>query len=165
MIWLLAYIATIFAANWAIVTFSVVPVGFGLMAPAGVAFVGLAFGLRDLVQDRLGRRWTIVAILVGAVASALISGPLAVASGAAFLVSEAADFFVYTPLRERNWYGAVLASNAVGLVVDSVLFLSLAFGSLAFLSGQIVGKAEVTLVFVLVAWAYRNRGSLLPGNA
>src|SRR5438105_5616819 len=165
MIWLLAYIATIFAANWAIVTFGAIPVGFGLLAPAGVAFAGLAFGLRDLVQDQLGRRWTIVAILVGAGASAFVSPQFALASGTAFLVSEMADFFVYTPLKERSWYGAVFASNVVGLVADSVLFLSLAFGSLAFLGAQLVGKTEVTLAFVVIAWMYRNRHAVLPRNA
>jgi len=44
----------------------------------------------------------------------------------------------------------VLASNVVGLVADSVLFLYIAFGSLAFLSGQIVGKAWMTLAAVAV---------------
>ena len=36
---------------------------------------------------------------------------------------------------------AVVASSGVGLVVDCVVFLSLAFGSLEFLAGQVVGKA------------------------
>lgn len=45
---------------------------------------------------------------------------------------------------------AVAASNAVGLVVDSLLFLSLAFGSLHFLPGQILAKAEMTLAAVVV---------------
>ena len=35
----------------------------------------------------------------------------------------------------RNWYAAVAASNAVGLVVDSALFLLIAFGSLQFIAG------------------------------
>ena len=30
--------------------------GFGLMAPAGVYFAGLAFTFRDLTQEKLGRR-------------------------------------------------------------------------------------------------------------
>ena len=34
MIYLVLYIATIVGANWAISTFGLVPVGFGLMAPA-----------------------------------------------------------------------------------------------------------------------------------
>ena len=152
---LIAYVATIFAANWAITTFGLVPVGFGLMAPAGVYFAGLAFTFRDLTQDALGRRWTYFAIVVGAALSGLISGPLALASGVAFLVSESLDLLVYTPLRARRWLVAVAASNVVGLAVDSALFLWLAFGSLDFLLGQIVGKAWVTAIAVAVLWAWR----------
>jgi uncharacterized PurR-regulated membrane protein YhhQ (DUF165 family) len=46
-----------------------------------------------------------------------------VASAVAFLFSELADFVVYQPLRERRWLLAVFASNVVGLVIDSILFL------------------------------------------
>ncbi|MEX2650623.1 MAG: VUT family protein [Alphaproteobacteria bacterium] len=155
---LAGYIATIVLANWAIVEFGVVPVAPGLEAPAGVYFAGLAFTLRDLVQERLGRAWTLGAIVAGALLSALVtSGDLAVASGVAFLASELLDFAVYTPLRRRNWIGAVVASNAVGLVADSALFLALAFGSLAFLPGQVVGKAWMTLLAVLILWPWRRR--------
>lgn len=159
MLPLLVYIATIFLANWAISAFGPVPVGFGLVAPAGVYFAGLAFTFRDLVQERLGRYWTVAAILAGAGLSALLSPELARASGAAFLFSELADFMVYTPLRRRNWLGAVAASNAVGLVLDSGLFLWLAFGSLEFMPGQVVGKAWVTLLAILVLWSWRRRGA------
>lgn len=152
---LVAYIATIFAANWAITTFGLVPVGFGLLAPAGVYFAGLAFTFRDLTQDSLGRRWTYGAILIGAGLSGFLSGPLALASGVAFLVSETLDLLVYTPLRARRWLTAVAASNVVGLAVDSALFLWLAFGSLDFLLGQIVGKAWVTALAVFVLWGWR----------
>jgi queuosine precursor transporter len=155
----LGYIGTIFAANWAISTFGVVPVGFGLVAPAGVYFAGLAFTLRDLTQEALGRRWTIAAIIVGAALSGLVSAQFALASGVAFLVSELADYLVYTPLRERNWPVAVGASNLVGLVLDSVLFLSLAFGSLDFLWGQIVGKLWMTLLAVLVIAGLRRQNA------
>ena len=156
----LAYVATIFAANWAIATFGPVPVGFGLMAPAGVYFAGLAFTLRDLTQEALGSRVVLGAIVVGAALSGAISGELALASGTAFLFSELADFAVYTPLRRRNWLGAVAASNAVGLVVDSALFLWLAFGSLDFLPGQVVGKASMTLLALVLLSLLRRRGYL-----
>ncbi len=161
MLFALGYILTIFAANWAISRFGAVPVGFGLMAPAGVYFAGLAFTLRDLTQESLGRRWTVVAILAGAVLSAVVSPTFALASGTAFLFSELADFAVYTPLRARHWLGAVLASNTVGLVVDSVLFLSLAFGSLEFLTGQVVGKAWMTLLAIVLLSLWR-RGRTRP---
>lgn len=164
---LAAYIGTIFAANWAIARFGVVPVGFGLMAPAGVYFVGLAFTFRDTTQRTLGRGYTIVAILTGAALSALVSPEFAVASAAAFLFSEGADFAVYTPLAKRRWLTAVVASNIVGTIVDSILFLWLAFSSLEFLAGQIVGKLWMTALAVVVIslWRFTRSRSLKPASA
>lgn len=156
IITLIGYILTIFAANLAITALGIVPVGFGLMAPAGVYFAGLAFSLRDALQETLGRRWVIAAILIGALVSAGLSAQLALASGLAFLVSELADFIVYTPLRQRSWLGAVVASNTVGAIVDSALFLWLAFGSLEFLAGQIVGKLWMTALAVGLILAWRR---------
>lgn len=156
MIWVAFYIATVFLANWAIATFGLVPVGFGLMAPAGVYFVGLAFTFRDLAHEAVGRKWIAVAIVIGAGLSAFVSPQFALASGVAFLLSELADFGVYTPLRERGWLRAVAISNVVGLVLDSALFLWLAFGSLDFLPGQIVGKAWMTLLAIGVLWGARR---------
>jgi len=153
----LAFILTVVAANAAITYLGLVPVAPGLMAPAGVYFAGLAFSLRDWIQERHGRTWVIAAILLGAAISALMSPRFAFASGAAFLFSEFSDFAVYTPIRSRSWLGAVAASNIVGLVVDSALFLWLAFGSLAFLPGQIVGKLWVTTLTVVVLLAWRTR--------
>lgn len=157
MIWLIGYILTIVAANAAIATIGLVPVGLGLMAPAGVYFAGLTFSLRDAVQETMGRRWSLAAILVGAgLSAALGGGALAIASGGAFLLSEAADLAVYTPLRRRSWLAAVVASNTVGLLIDSALFLWLAFGSLDFLAGQVVGKLWMTALAVAAVAIYRR---------
>lgn len=157
MIYLFLYVATIVLANWAIQTFGVVGVGFGLMAPAGVLFAGFAFTLRDLVQERCGKGWAVAAILLGAAVSWFVSPTFAVASGAAFLASELADMAVYTPLRRRHWLGAVALSNTVGLALDSALFLWLAFGSLDFLAGQVVAKLAVTVATVAALWVVRRR--------
>ncbi|MGA6927847.1 MAG: VUT family protein, partial [Pseudolabrys sp.] len=87
------------------------------------------------------------AIIVGAAISAGLAPPsLVVASAAAFLLSEFADFAVYTPLARRRLVAAVVASSVVGLVVDSIVFLWLAFGSLEFLIGQIIGKLWMVLL-------------------
>ena len=169
---LIAYIGTIFAANWAIARFGVVPVGFGLLAPAGVYFVGLAFPLRDFIQRTLGRRYGFGAIVVGAALSYAVSPRFAVASGVTFLISETCDALVYTPLQKR-FAIAVALSGAASLVVDSVLFLTLAFGSLAFLPGQVVGKAWMTLLAVglirFSRWALPAPvvvgSAVLPGDA
>ncbi|CAA9302057.1 MAG: hypothetical protein AVDCRST_MAG77-5742 [uncultured Chloroflexi bacterium] len=169
---LLCYVATIFAANWSLAHLGscsgqgpcTVPVWPGIVAPSGVLWAGLAFTLRDLVQDSLGRVATVVAIAAGAVLSALVSPQFAVASGTAFLLSELADFAIYTPLRARNWLAAVFASNIVGLVADSALFLLLAFGSLDFLAGQVIGKTWMTLLAVALLWFARQRRVARPAS-
>jgi hypothetical protein len=56
------------------------------------------------------------------------------------------------PLRERRWLLAVAASNLVGLLIDSVLFLQIAFGSLDFIEGQIIGKIWTTIFAVWCCW-------------
>jgi uncharacterized PurR-regulated membrane protein YhhQ (DUF165 family) len=166
MIWLAAYILTIPLANWAITQYGVVPVGFGLMAPAGVAFAGLAFTLRDLTHESLGRWWTLAAIGVGALLSLAVSAPfVAAASALAFLVSELADFAVYQPLRRNYRMLAVGLSNSVGLAIDSALFLWLLLGDFSFLPGQIVGKAYMTVAALIALFVWRNRGYVLARHA
>jgi queuosine precursor transporter len=125
-----------------------------LMAPSGVLMVGLALVLRDLVQRRLGIPFVLAAIALGALLSAAVAPPaLIIASGVAFLLSELADFAVYTPLQRKRFVLAVFLSGLVGLVVDSAVFLYLAFGSLDFLAGQVVGKTwMVVLSLPLIAW-------------
>ncbi|MFC8009112.1 VUT family protein [Streptomyces cinereoruber] len=154
---LAAYIATIPAANLAVTHLGAVPVGFGQVAPAGVYLVGLALVLRDLAREALGRGAILAAIAVGTVLSFLLADPqLAVASAAAFAVAETLDFAVYEPLRQRGLLVAMLASNVVGLLADSLLFLHLAFDSFTYLPGQILGKTWMTLgavaVIALIQW-------------
>lgn len=158
MIWLALYVASIVAANLTLAAVGLVPVGFGLVAPAGVLWAGAALTLRDLVQERLGRHAVLVAIVAGAALSWLVAPSFAAASAVAFLASELADLAAYTPLRRRGyWLVAVAGSNTVGLVADSVLFLWLAFGSLDFLAGQVVGKAYATAATVALLWLARHR--------
>ena len=160
--WLIGHAGTACAPNGP----CVIPVAPGLMAPSGVTMIGLALVLRDLVQRRLGVGIAIVAINVGAALSAVIAPPaLVIASTVAFLMSEFADLAVYTPLARRRLVAAVVASSMVGLVVDSIVFLYLAFGSLDFLLGQIVGKAWMVVASIpFVAWLRRRdqRLGLVP---
>ena len=164
---LAGFVLSIPAANWMIGNVGatcvadgpcLIPVAPGIMAPSSVVVVGLAFVLRDLVQRRLGVHWAVGAILLGAALSALIAPPsLVLASVTAFLLSELADLLVYTPLQRRRLVLAVFASSIVGLVVDSIVFLSLAFGSLEFLVGQVIGKSwMVVLVLPLIAYLRRR---------
>lgn len=161
-----AFVTTVYAANWALTRYGIVNIGFGLMAPAGVYFAGLGFGLRDALHEVGGRWWVLAAIACGALLSYVIEDgitipgghvAIAVASAIAFTIAELADLAVYEPLRERQWTAAVIASNIVGAIVDSALFLWLAFGSLAHLNGQVVGKAYMIAPAILLVWMARQR--------
>jgi len=148
-----AYLATIVAANWLTAHYGLVPVGFGLLATAGTYAAGLAFVARDAVQDTSGRIVALGALVAGCALSWWLSTPaLALASLVAFGMSELADMAIYTPLRRRGYVRAAVASNLVGSVVDTVVFLWLAGFGLAPLvvAGQLAGKAWITAAVVAV---------------
>lgn len=151
-----AFVATAIVANWLVEHYGVVPVGFGLEAPAAVYVAGAAFLLRDALHEVAGRLVVVVAIVTGAALSYTVAPDFALWSGLAFLVSEFADFAVYSPLRRRRLLLAVVVSNVVGAVVDSAIFLGGTFddldqragGALDFgelFAGQIVGKLWITV--------------------
>jgi hypothetical protein len=164
------YLLCIVAANYAIQHIGnapafpggpyTLPVGFGLAAPSGVYLIGIILVLRDVVQRQSGKAATVALIVAATVLTYFLSPTLAVASGIAFLASESIDFSVFTFLEKRTYLGAVLASNAVSLVVDSVVFLAWAFHSLDYVQGQVVGKIIGTLAafaVLAVLEALRNR--------
>ena len=173
-------VGTIVAANMAATVLGLVPVGFGLMVPAGTAFAGLAFVLRDLIHRAGGWRWVVGAIAVGTLASivaALLTGSpipglsavrIAAASGVAFVVSEMADWAVYSRLRKQSLVAAMLASNTVGAAFDTALFLTTSGFGFAWSAfwGQVLVKALLVspLAVGALAWLYRRRagGHVVP---
>lgn len=164
-----AFAATVPAANWLIGHVGtecipngpcVIPVGFGLAAPSGVLMIGAALVLRDMVQEMGGLRAALAAIAIGAALSWLVAPPaLVIASVAAFVLAELADLAVYTPLRRRGMAIAVLASGLVGSIIDSAAFLALAFGSLAFIEGQVLGKLWMSLAALPFVYGLRANAS------
>ena len=162
MILVLLYVLTIPAANWLIGHVGttcvpdgpcLIPVLPGLMAPSGVLMIGAALLLRDLVQRRYGPAVSLAAIAAGVVISFVVAPPaLALASAAAFAISELCDFAVYTPLVRRGFALAVILSCVAGAAIDSAAFLWLAFGSLQHVAGQVVGKTYAAVAFL----AYRR---------
>jgi uncharacterized PurR-regulated membrane protein YhhQ (DUF165 family) len=145
------------------------PVGLSLEAPSGVVTVGLGLTLRDFVQRLLGFRFAVLAVLLGAAMSAYLGVGLAVASGATFLVAEGVDLLVFTSLQTRFAF-AVVASNVVGALLDSVLFLTIAFGTdaaVSFAGPSVLGKIEsslVTLALLAVAMEGARRLRLQRGR-
>lgn len=81
---------------------------------------------------------------------------VATASAAAFLVSELIDFAVFTWLAPC-WATAVFTGGLAGLLADSALFLLIAFGSLTFLPGQVMGKLYGVLAATIMITVRRKR--------
>lgn len=124
-------------------------------------------------RDRVVAGLTLVPIALGAVLSyalavtAFEADPaflppgvtpisIAVASSIAFGCAELLDLCVYTPLRRRGYIRAALASNVVGAVVDTFLFLWIAgFPIAAAWQGQVVGKLTITGIAIALVWAVR----------
>ena len=153
------FVACILLANFVTSHYGLIPVGFGLMATAGTYFAGLTFVLRDSVQDASGTRGVLLLIVAGAFLSYFISDPfIALASGVAFFVSELGDLAIYTPLRRRGYVRAAVASNVVGAIVDTYLFLWVAGFPIAVqvVAGQLLAKVTVTIVLVLLVLAVRK---------
>jgi queuosine precursor transporter len=146
----------------------------GDSAPGGAYLIGVALALIELAHRtapsrREGWRNAQVMVACGFAASALLAGyvklvdasPAAFpgqsfhdiadtwrivgASLAAFAVSETLDNAFGAWLRGRVHDGLrVLATNAVSVPLDSLVFLSIAFGSLDFLRGQLEAKYAAT---------------------
>lgn len=163
------FLATIPAANWMVghvgwdcsaTSPCIVPVWpLPLMyAPSGSVIMGVALVLRNLLQQRASRRWILACIAVGALISAMVAPPaLTLASVAAFSASETGDWLVYSRLRRSGLTIAILAAGVVGSIIDSGLFVTIAFGlSFWLIAGQFIAKvwstlfaAGITLAFAL----------------
>ncbi len=168
----LLFILTIPLSNWVVMNVGLVcpanspclvPVWPGIMAPSAVLLAGLALVLRDGVHHFLGTRWAFYSIIAGTILSGFVSEPnLVIASAVAFLFSETADLIVYTPLRKRFPAWAIVASGFAGSVVDSMLFLTLAFGNLDYIVGQVLGKFEMSVLaaVLIVMWRMARMGLL-----
>lgn len=150
------YLACIVAANAVLNEWGMVVV-LGTMLPAGVWFAGASFTVRDILDDLGGRRWVLAAIVAGGLVSYLFAPSFALASGVSFLVSESFDWAVYSPLRQRHRWVAIVLSNVVGSTVDSLLFLHLAFHSTNGWLALTVAKAIVTAPFLVGMWLWRRR--------
>lgn len=158
-------------ANWLAARY-VVHVPFTpYLAPAGVFAIGVVLVLRDWMQQSVGLARTMAAVYVAGVLSFAVGElagwtPLqrvALGSIVAFTVSETLEALVFTPLRSRSLASAVALSATVGNALDSLIFLTIAFGSTAFFWGQFWGKTEAIAVGVVLT-LMRRRLVLVPAD-
>jgi uncharacterized PurR-regulated membrane protein YhhQ (DUF165 family) len=129
-----------------------IPIFPGVMAPSGVLVVGAGLLLRDLLQRRYGAKIS------------LAPPALALASGMTFLLSEFTDFLVYTYLVRRSFILAIILSCIAGAVVDSIIFLWIAFGSLNHVEGMVIGKTYAMIFFTAYTFMVKNKKKMKKLN-
>lgn len=126
--WTAGYVGLMPVINWAFAGIPTLPlpdwIGGGNWHPFTIV-TGLVLVVRDFAQREI-RHWIFAAMAAGLMLSTLTSWiKIVVASGLAFLISETADWAVYTfskrPLSQR-----ILLSSAVGAPIDQLAFLWLA---------------------------------------
>lgn len=117
--------------------------------------IGLDLTLRDVMQSRF-TRWQLAGVILAGGALTWLLNPsaahIAIASAVAFTVSAVCDWAVYTWLRDKSWLVRSNGSNVVGAAVDSILFPTIAFGSLlpAVIALQFLAKVCGGAVWSLV---------------
>lgn len=148
------YVALIVAVNYGFTVAPLVALPGGEMWPPISLAVGFVFIARDYAQREVGHR-VIIAMLAAGVISYFMSSPfVAVASVAAFLISEFADWAVYS-FTGRSFARRVLLSSAVGTPIDSAVFLAL-IGQFSVI-GVLAMTASKMLGALLVWWMIRRR--------
>jgi len=148
------YLLSIAAAN--IITAKFTPLILGVfIIPYGSFLIGLTFILRDLTQNKIGRKKTYfvisLALLLSGITSYLLGDGLYIvtASLIAFLISETTDTEIYTRLKMKMEY-RVLYSGLVGGLLDSIVFVVIGLSPIGagFLSWEQVAAAIVAQVLV-----------------
>lgn len=134
MIRISIYLLSIILAN--VITARFAPMEFGpLIIPYGTLFIGLTLVMRDMVQNRFGRKKTYaligIALILSAISSRLLGDALWVvfASTLSFMISETADTEIYTrfkiPFVKRVFFSGVVAG-----FLDSAVFVIIAISPL-----------------------------------
>ena len=154
-----------FVANW-LAAHLLVPVG-PFVVPGGTFVFALGFTTYDFIRRQYGLRPTVYAVLLGFAASVLYAtligggvGRIAVAGLIALACSSAMDLATQTVTIRRPIWQYIVASNAVSLLIDSVVFATIAFAALPLgvrvqiIEGQYLVKVAMTVVSIPpVYWA------------
>jgi len=145
--WTALYIAAIVMVNWMFTAIAPWSTPLGDLYLANIV-VGFVFVLRDYAQREIGHS-VLAATAVGGVLTWFMVDPaIAVASITAFILSEAADWGVYSFLR-RPLSQRILISSLIAIPLDTLAFQYLAgYLTPAAFATEIASKA----VGVLIVW-------------
>jgi uncharacterized PurR-regulated membrane protein YhhQ (DUF165 family) len=150
------YIASIILVNWLFapaqlvqgVTFWSTPFGDLFLANLVVGFV---FVLRDYAQREIGHKILLATLLAGLVTYYMVDPMIALASISAFVLSEMADWAIYS-FTKRPLQSRILISSLVAVPLDTLAFQYLAgYLTPAAFTTEVLSKAlGVAIVWYLL---------------
>lgn len=150
----IVYIVLIVAVNYGFTVTPLVDLPGGEKWPPISLLVGFIFVARDFAQREIGHRVIIAMLVAGAISYFMADPFIAAASVAAFLVSEFADWAVYS-FTGRPFAQRVLLSSALGTPLDSLIFLGM-IGQLT-LAGVAAMTVSKMLGALVVWWMIRRQ--------
>lgn len=157
------YILAVVAANFSAFLFGPAITPFN-----SFLFIGLDLSLRDSLHDS----WSghnvhgkmAALILIGGAISYMLNpsmGQIALASSVSFVMSAFADHFAYASCSNRHFLVRSNTSNIAGAAVDSVVFPTMAFGTLMpeIILAQFVAKTAGGFIWSVVLHKYARKAA------
>ena len=149
LFWSAVYFAAIVFSNFMMVWLPIVAIS-GVGIPPAIFVFGFVFVFRDYAQRAISH-YVLIFMAAAAVVTYWLAGPaIAMASTTAFLVSELADWAIFT-ITKRPFAQRILLSSLVSVPVDTgVFFYALGILDMPSLVMGIIIKMIGTAVF----WSY-----------
>jgi uncharacterized PurR-regulated membrane protein YhhQ (DUF165 family) len=126
------FLIALYASAVIIANLLVAQFGPGITPINAFFLIGFDLALRNYLSFKMNRSQMAMMILGTGVLSYLLNsaaGMIAIASGVAFTLAALADWMTFNTVTGK-WMTRNLAGNSVGALVDSLVFPTLAFGSL-----------------------------------
>lgn len=145
--WVALYVAAIVAVNWMFTAIAPWPTPMGDLYLANVV-VGFIFVLRDYAQREVGHYILFATAAAGVLTWFMVDPAIAMASITAFILSETADWGVYSFLR-RPLSQRILFSSMIAVPLDTLAF--------QYLAGYLTPAAFMTEILskalgVMIVW-------------
>jgi uncharacterized PurR-regulated membrane protein YhhQ (DUF165 family) len=148
--WVALYIVTIVIVNWTFIVIAPWSTPIGDLYIANV-IVGVVFVLRDYAQREIGHKILLATLAAGVLTYFIVDPAIAVASIAAFVLSEMADWAIYS-FTKRPLQSRILISSLVSVPLDTLAFQHLAgYLTPAAFTTEVLSKAlGVAIVWYLL---------------
>ena len=119
------YITTVVAINMAFAYIPPVVLFDGTIFTIGSVIAGLVFVARDYAQREVGHKAVLALMAAAGLLSYLLADPfVAIASIAAFAISEISDYIVYSKYK-GDFNKRVVVSSLVSVPIDTAVFLAI----------------------------------------